>query len=355
VLTGCSATPASSVASGQSITLPNSAANLSGSATFTCTDGFWGAAASDATCAYPIPVARFTVNNSAPIIGQEVVLDPSTSTIINGRNAPDVWNYDGGTLSTLQPAEFNKILRWTTAGTKSVSLTVTNISGSHTVTQNIIVSSFAPTGTLNDTGINWCSNGTAVVDPCSSLSADPALSQQDAFSGRDFALPTAKKGTGAAGFDFTKLAADGTELAASATSWNCVRDNTTQLIWEVNNSSANPVRDMTTTYTWANIQTPVTNVNALPAGQALCGFRDWRIPTVDELHNLANTGVINPAIDTNYFPNTSNTQYWTKSIYAGNSTTPLTVDFSKGYTLSSQTTLNANSPSYRVRLVRSGS
>jgi hypothetical protein len=92
---------------------------------------------------------------------------------------------------------------------------------------------------LNDTGITWSGDATSgnatFCDP-----AHPA--GQDCHYGRDAqaaAGTLTKVGGGNAGFDFTKIANNGSELPASATlgsgpnDWACTRDNVTGLIWEV--------------------------------------------------------------------------------------------------------------------------
>jgi hypothetical protein len=142
-----------------------------------------------------------------------------------------------------------------------------------------------------------------------------------------------------AGFDFTKLDASGNALPASATSWSCVRDNVTGLIWEVKTNDGG-LRDMNNTYSWYN---PDSSTNGGSAGTqnggtcsggidcdtasyvaavntaGLCGASDWRMPTVEELRSIVDYAVSYPgsAIDTNYFPNAVNYGFWSASPYAG--------------------------------------
>jgi len=81
--------------------------------------------------------------------------------------------------------------------------------------------------TLNDTGITTCSNETENNLTCPQTD----YPGQDAEYGRD--VTHNDDSDGHAGFSFTKIDENGDDLPASATSWNCVRDNVTGLIWEV--------------------------------------------------------------------------------------------------------------------------
>lgn len=238
---------------------------------------------------------------------------------------------------------------------------------------------FVPIGGLNDTGIDWCAN-----DNTNNLDCPVAdFEGQDGEFGRDAkarAGTLTKIGGGAAGFDYSKLGADGKELAiqnvvwdangteAAGSKWSCVRDNVTGLIWEVKTTDGGH-RDMNHTYTWYN---PDVNTNGGDTGiqnggqckgsdcdthafvqavnsQGLCGARDWRMPTRQQLMSIVNNGQMKPAIDTAYFPNTPSNLFWSSSpdsygtIYAWN------VGFDLGY-------VNYFNKSYgmRVRLVRAG-
>jgi hypothetical protein len=225
-------------------------------------------------------------------------------------------------------------------------------------------SSATGTGKLNDTGIDWCANDTTNHLPCP-VSSHPG---QDGEHGRD-ALARAgqlqKVGGGAAGFDFTKLAANGNALPASATSWDCVRDNHTGLIWEVKTTSGLRSRDHT--YTWYDPNSPDGNPGTANGGnctgsacdttgfvqavnsQGLCGASDWRMPTRRELLGMVDYGRFNPAIDPGYFPNTPSSNFWSASPSLPGSNIAWNVHFVGGYAY-----FFPRSSSIRVRLVRGG-
>ncbi|RMX15153.1 DUF1566 domain-containing protein [Vandammella animalimorsus] len=60
------------------------------------------------------------------------------------------------------------------------------------------------------------------------------------------------------------------------------------------------------------------------------GQADGRLPNLKELQTLVNRDCANPAIDTDAFPNTPGTWYWTRTPYAGSSADAWVVGFSEG-------------------------
>jgi hypothetical protein len=239
---------------------------------------------------------------------------------------------------------------------------------------------------LNDTGQTACQNDTGVVSP--EPSTHP---RQDCTRGRDAAAAAGvlpKTGAGSAGFDYTKIAADGSDLPVSATSWSCVRDNLTGLIWELKTNGAMPdLRDRRWTYCWyddihndnnggiagwncrtpegqcsvenfggvCNTQTYIAAVNA--AG--LCGHSDWRLPIRLELQGLVHYTFAEPGptIDSGYFPDYPYTDWtWTSSTDAQNPYTAWAVSFRSGSVFPQTKVDNkgAGGAAFSVRLVRGG-
>lgn len=173
---------------------------------------------------------------------------------------------------------------------------------------------------LNDTGVVGCTDLEILNQPCPISS----LPNQDADQGRDAAARNGelvKTGFGPAGFDFTKLDANGDPLSDDAPTWPCIRDNVTGLIWEVPADSG--LTSAMNSYTWHQ---PDPLLNGGDPGQpdggsctgsrcdtdgfiqalndaGLCGFQDWRLPTRRELFSLADFSRIDPAIVTSAFPN----------------------------------------------------
>ncbi|MBB1073121.1 DUF1566 domain-containing protein [Rhodoferax sp. 4810] len=221
---------------------------------------------------------------------------------------------------------------------------------------------------LNDTGITTCSNEIENDLLC----PVDGFPRQDADYGRDAEASAGtliKIGGGDAGFDFTKLDANGNELPATATNHSCVRDNVTGLIWEMKTTTGD-LHDANWTYTWfdSNLGGIASGINTclIPGrcdtekfvqdvnASGLCGFNDWRMPNIQELIGIVHYDRTGFAIDDNYFPNTSNV-FWSHSPSVNESDSIWVVGFDIGnaYTLHWNTDLSANSLS--VRLVRGDS
>ena len=122
----------------------------------------------------------------------------------------------------------------------------------------------------------------------------------------------------------------------------CVRDNSTGLIWEGKNANGSSTRPGDGTYTnyddpnllqkplnFANtaggsVKPTLEEVNASTNSigyknsvntSGLCGFTDWRLPTVVELTGIKDADQpANPLIDSMWFPNTQSTTYWTSTV-----------------------------------------
>ena len=216
---------------------------------------------------------------------------------------------------------------------------------------------------LNDTGITWGGN---YPDGNNITCIGETIAEQDCSHGRDAQAATGtltKVGGGQAGFDFTKLDANGNALPFSATRWNCVRDNHTGLVWEVKTTDGG-IHNESNTYRWGGKTALLTGtfgtryndwdtlVDGSNAGSGLCGFTDWRVPSREELLSIVNYNQAWPVIDTAYFSNTVGGNYWSASPVAGDSGLAWGVDFDNGYvTFKYRSRYNV---SYRVRLVRGG-
>lgn len=224
---------------------------------------------------------------------------------------------------------------------------------------------------LNDTGIQWCASGSANGLKCP-ISSFPA---QDGEFGRDYDASLgklSKDGSGAAGFDFTKVSADGRLLAENASEWTCVLDNHTGLLWE--KKTASGLRRSSNSYSWYH---PDPSVNGGDPGgpdlgdctgsdcdtysyikevnnRALCDQSDWRLPKIQELQSLTDYSKMTveeiPTIDSDFFPHTyTSNYYWSNTLYAGENTRVHCASYLFGAIL--ENCIKGN-PDLRIRAVR---
>jgi hypothetical protein len=162
---------------------------------------------------------------------------------------------------------------------------------------------------------------------------------------------------------------DTAKLGSGSNDWACTKDNKTGLTWEVKTDDGG-LRDKDWYYSWykpkgdhggdtgytdaideaPNCSTKNNcNTDAFTNAvntQELCGKKDWRMPTKDELMKLVKcsdgkydtdgactnyTSVTRPTINTTYFPNTLSDWYWSSSPSADYSSNAWYVGFDAGY------------------------
>jgi hypothetical protein len=214
---------------------------------------------------------------------------------------------------------------------------------------------------INDTGVTVSATFNTIDSSCIATENKT----HDCEQGRDADESLNKVGQGEAGFDFTKLDASGSELAADASSWSCVRDNHTGLIWEVKTTDGGLQHNLES-YLWGGkgadgYSDPnregeydegwnmlVDDVN----DNSLCGLTNWALPTHEELTTILHRGKVNTLADLAYFPNMVDVRYWAANPYFEDSGEAWIVDF--GSVLANDDG-PMNRRSYnRVRLVSGG-
>jgi len=238
-------------------------------------------------------------------------------------------------------------------GAFSMSLRRTAFAASLLLALSVAHAQTTPTHPLNDTGQTACYDEVNAVVTCDAAGTGDtaARPRQDARFGRDAQAThgtLTKIGGGVAGFDFTKICMSGEAAGegscpasptqgTGANEWACTRDNVTGLVWSIETLSGNWT-DATTTWP--------ANYNSATR----CGFNTgWRAPSRRELLSIVHHGASNPAIDTDYFPGTQSSWYWSNDNYAPDPAGAWVVNFDNGYSGAGYKPVT-----YPVRLVRSG-
>ncbi len=149
---------------------------------------------------------------------------------------------------------------------------------------------------------------------------------------------------------YTKLDRSGRLQPESAAAWVMVKDNATGLIWEVKRnmdgvSHYDDPNDADNTYTWYDSNPNTNGGNAGTPGNGMNteafidtlnrvhfgGYSDWRLPTIKELAYLADPRGTNPSINTDFFPDTVSSWYWSSSTSANYPHQAWGVGFRHGY------------------------
>jgi len=150
-----------------------------------------------------------------------------------------------------------------------------------------------------------------------------------------------------------------------------VQDNATGLVWEVKHSDENHPRYGGHGYAWyladatqnggdVGIVQPSDDQCGTPPchtshyvhwlnQQALCGYEDWRMPSVAELLSIAVNSKAVPALDEHYFPNANKPRFFTKNTLAKDPKLAWYVYFTDA-----SVSFTNKSDASHVRLVRGG-
>jgi hypothetical protein len=94
-----------------------------------------------------------------------------------------------------------------------------------------------------------------------------------------------------------------------------ISDNSTGLMWQ---KTASPSK-----YTWDNAKIYCENLT-------LGRKSDWRMPTRNELQSIADYSMYNPAADIMFFSDMSASNYWSSTVYAGDTTDAWLMSFKNG-------------------------
>lgn len=132
---------------------------------------------------------------------------------------------------------------------------------------------------------------------------------------------------------YLKKSIEGKILSNESETWSCIEDTNNGLTWEIK-SSDNGIRDKNNSYSWyqpsllegaqgtadegkckgssdCDTQSYIQTMNK----KNYCGYSDWRLPSREEMLSIVSfeNAASKVTINTNYFPDTLPSWYWTAS------------------------------------------
>lgn len=126
-----------------------------------------------------------------------------------------------------------------------------------------------------------------------------------------------------------------------------VVDTNTGLMWkrcaegyELKNNTCTENSEGSAVYDWQQAL-------VLTADYSFSGHSDWRLPNINELASIADFSCVNPAVNSEIFPNTPSVVFWSNTPNRSNTVFAWGVDFKQG---ESKTPYRTDM--HRVRLVR---
>ncbi|MEP2652814.1 MAG: DUF1566 domain-containing protein [Paraglaciecola sp.] len=330
-----------------------------------------------------LPTANAGVDHEV-FSGETILLNGIAGTTVDSSN-PLIINCVSDSLNTVHIDNASSLQTFAVAPLVNSNLTLTFTMEVEDAVANQVEDSMTvnvlplPIQPINDTGvILQGSSSTIGTDHQGEYPGQDGQRGQDIINSNDVST---KAGRGQQGFDFTALDEIGDEVDDISLGWRCVRDNITGLIWEVKTTvSETDLHSSNHSYSWYQLEGDGTFSGEESVGETscsstncnttefvedvneagLCNFKDWRLPTHDELLSIVHYGKDDGLmVDGEYFPNATESLgtevwYWTTESSADGMSDNVAhaswaIDFASG-----NDNFLPKSTAARIRLVRAG-
>ena len=174
---------------------------------------------------------------------------------------------------------------------------------------------------IADTGQTLCASGTEGTEAMGDCAAATVTGQDGSYAdvpaARNFVGPTAHSTYTS---DYT------TEDTVAGLTWmTCTQG-------QVYDESLSSCTGLVSGLDWEDGIASCDGLNSLNGGSGYAGINSWRLPTIHELITLVDRGEVDPAIDGDYFPDTTSSWYWTSDTHR-NEGNAFAINFDSGNVL----------------------
>jgi hypothetical protein len=128
-----------------------------------------------------------------------------------------------------------------------------------------------------------------------------------------------------------------------------ITDTVTELIWKKCSEGQTNDENCTGSATLVNWSQALQAAETINSNDGFAEQTDWRLPNIKELQSIVEVACSVPTINSDRFPNTASSGFWSASAPANGSAYAWGVDFGYGFS-----GYHSRTYGYQVRLVRGG-